>query len=435
MNKFNQVVYQLFIRDFTEEGTFKAAQEKLQYIKDLGATIIQLMPFHPIGLVGRKGTYGSPYAIQDYEKVTPDYGTLDDLKDFVDKAHSLGIKVIMDVVYNHTSRDSKLLYEHPEWFYKRPDGDFGNKIGDWSDVYDLDHSNEDLENYLVNVLKIYTLVYGIDGFRFDVCSLIPLSFFRSLREILDPFFDSELIYIGEAVDNQFVMDTWKMGYVGATQQELMDNGFDILYPYDIWDKLKGYLDLRNQDRDKALKCLEQYKALFNLSEMSISKNKAHLCTIENHDQNRIASYSDNDTATKSLLAYSFFIKGMGFLMFGEELKATQRLDFFEKETIDLTIKDKNYFDFVKLNIALKKREKNDENQITQMLDGDEGLLALVNYYPNNDYEIGLFPIDGLERVYELKGFDGDYIDLLSNKELTIQNGSIKVIGPMILAKK
>lgn len=434
MNKFNQVVYQLFVRDFTKEGTFKAAQEKLGYIKDLGATIIQFMPFHPIGTVGRKGTYGSPYAIQDYEKVSPDYGTLEDLKDFVDEAHSLGIKVVMDVVYNHTSRDSKLLNEHPEWFYKRPDGKFGNKIGDWADVYDLDHSNQDLENYLVSVLKTYVTKYGIDGFRFDVCSLIPLSFFRLLRSTLDPI-NPELIYIGEAVDTQFVMDTWKMGYVGATQQELMDNGFDILYPYDIWDQFRDYLNLRNEDKAKALKYLEQYKALYNLAEMSISKNKAHLCTIENHDQNRIASYSDNAIATKSLLAYSFFTKGMGFMMFGEELKNAQRLDFFEKETIDLTIKDKDYFDFTKLNIALKKREKNDENQVTQMLEGDEGLLALVNYYRDNDYEIGLFPIDGIERTYNLDGFDGEYIDLLSSKEISIQGGSVKVTGPMILAKK
>lgn len=434
MNKFNQVVYQMFIRDFTKEGTFKAAEERLGYVKDLGVTVIQLMPFHPIGVVGRKGTYGSPYAIQDYEKVSPDYGTLEDLKSFVSKAHSLGIRVVMDVVYNHTSRDSKLLDEHPGWFYRNKEGMLGNKIGDWADVYDLDHSKPELEDYLVSVIETYVKEYGIDGFRFDVCSLIPLSFYRLLRSRLDSI-NPDLIYIGEAVETRFVMDTWKMGYVGATQQELMDAGFDILYPYDILDQLFGYLEKRGKDEKLASRYLAQYKALFNLAEMSISKDKAHLCTIENHDQPRIASYSDDDVATRSLLAYSFFIKGMGFMMFGEELKIGGRLDFFEKETMDPTIYDQSYFDFVKKNIALKKREINDENQVTEMLDGDEGLLALMNFYPQGRYEIGLFPIDGVKRSYKLPvGIEGNYRDLLSGETVECQDGIVEISKPLILAR-
>lgn len=237
MNIFDQVVYQVFIRDFTKEGTFKAAETKLEYIKSLGVTIIQLMPFHPIGVKGRKGTYGSPYAIQDYEKVTPDYGTLGDLKDFVSKTHALGLKVVMDVVFNHTSRDSRLLEEHPEWFYHNSKGEFANKVGDWADVYDLDHYKYGLDEYLVSVLKNYVVNYGIDGFRFDVCSLIPLSFYKKLRNELDPI-NKDIIYIGEAIDSSFVLYTWKVGFNADTQQELMDAGFNILYPYDIWQWLK-----------------------------------------------------------------------------------------------------------------------------------------------------------------------------------------------------
>lgn len=318
MNIFDQVVYQVFIRDFTKEGTFKAAETKLEYIKSLGVTIIQLMPFHPIGVKGRKGTYGSPYAIQDYEKVTPDYGTLGDLKDFVSKAHALGLKVVMDVVFNHTSRDSRLLEEHPEWFYHNSKGEFANKVGDWADVYDLDHYKYGLDEYLVSVLKNYVVNYGIDGFRFDVCSLIPLSFYKKLRNELDPI-NKDIIYIGEAIDSSFVLYTWKVGFNADTQQELMDAGFNILYPYDIWQWLKGYLENRDTDREKAMMNLSQYRALYNLSIASIGVNKGHLLTIENHDQRRIASYSKNIEATKSLLAYSFFGKGTGFLMFGEEV--------------------------------------------------------------------------------------------------------------------
>lgn len=434
MNIFDQVVYQVFIRDFTKEGTFKAAETKLEYIKSLGVTIIQLMPFHPIGVKGRKGTYGSPYAIQDYEKVTPDYGTLGDLKDFVSKAHALGLKVVMDVVFNHTSRDSRLLEEHPEWFYHNSKGEFANKVGDWADVYDLDHYKYGLDEYLVSVLKNYVVNYGIDGFRFDVCSLIPLSFYKKLRNELDPI-NKDLIYIGEAIDSSFVLYTWKVGFNADTQQELMDAGFNILYPYDIWQWLKGYLENRDTDREKAMMNLSQYRALYNLSIASIGVNKGHLLTIENHDQRRIASYSKNIEATKSLLAYSFFGKGTGFLMFGEEVGNDKQLNFFEKEDVSLEIKDEDYFEFVKKNIALKRREKNKNIRTTEMLDEQGSLLALVNTYDEKDYEIGLFPLEGTKEIAILPDeYNGKYHDLLNDEEVEVSNGKIVVDKAMILSK-
>ena len=114
----NQVIYSVFVRNHTPEGTFEALRKDLPRIKELGADIVWLLPIHPIGKAERKGCLGSPYAIQDYRGINPEYGSLDDFKRLVDDIHGLGMRCIIDVVYNHTSPDSWLAEHHPEWFYR-----------------------------------------------------------------------------------------------------------------------------------------------------------------------------------------------------------------------------------------------------------------------------------------------------------------------------
>ncbi len=112
----NLVMYSVFVRNHSQEGTFEAVRRDLGRIRSLGVDIIWLMPIHPIGVQARKGREGSPYAISDYRAVHPDYGTLEDFRRLVDSIHALGMKCIIDVVYNHTSPDSWLVQNHPEWF-------------------------------------------------------------------------------------------------------------------------------------------------------------------------------------------------------------------------------------------------------------------------------------------------------------------------------
>ena len=110
----HQVIYSIFVRGHTKEGTFRALEADLDRLRWLGADILWLMPIHPIGEAGRKGTVGSPYAIRDYRAVNPDMGTEDDLRHLVDAIHQRGMKCIIDVVYNHTSPDSVLAKTHPQ---------------------------------------------------------------------------------------------------------------------------------------------------------------------------------------------------------------------------------------------------------------------------------------------------------------------------------
>ena len=168
------MMYQIFVRNFSEEGTFAAVIPELDRIKALGTDIVWFMPIHPIGKLQRKGSLGSPYAISDYRAVNPEFGNIDDLRMVVDAIHERGMRCIIDVVYNHTSPDSVLSREHPEWFYHKPDGSFGNRVGDWSDIIDLDYSSRGLWEYQAETLKYWATI--VDGFRCDVASLIPLEF-------------------------------------------------------------------------------------------------------------------------------------------------------------------------------------------------------------------------------------------------------------------
>ncbi|MDD3124183.1 MAG: alpha-amylase family glycosyl hydrolase, partial [Candidatus Izemoplasmatales bacterium] len=125
----NLVIYQVFVRNHTLEGTFKALIRDLDRIKSLGVDVVYLLPVHPIGTKNRKGTLGSPYSIQDYRLMNPELGSMSDFQTLIDEVHNRKMKIMMDEVFNHTSRDSRLLKEHPEWFYKNPKGEFANRVG------------------------------------------------------------------------------------------------------------------------------------------------------------------------------------------------------------------------------------------------------------------------------------------------------------------
>jgi 1,4-alpha-glucan branching enzyme len=125
----SQIIYSVFVRQYSAEGTFEALRKDLPRIRALGADILWLLPIHPIGAVRRKGTLGSPYAIRDYRAVDPEYGTREELARLVGEIHECGMKCILDVVYHHTSPDSVLAQTHPEWFFRKADGSFGNRIG------------------------------------------------------------------------------------------------------------------------------------------------------------------------------------------------------------------------------------------------------------------------------------------------------------------
>ena len=144
------------------------------------------MPVHPIGEENRKGVLGSPYAVKDYLGVNPEFGTLEDLRHFVDAAHDLGLHVILDWVANHTAWDNRLVEEHPEWYARDWKGDFRpTPWWDWDDIIDLDYDNPDLRRYMTEAMKFWVREVDVDGYRCDVAGFVPVDFWDNVRRELD----------------------------------------------------------------------------------------------------------------------------------------------------------------------------------------------------------------------------------------------------------
>ena len=174
---YNLSMYEVNVRQYTREGTFKAFENHLDRLKQLGIGILWFMPIHPIGKEKRLGTLGSYYSVQDYKKVNPEFGTMNDFKNLVNKIHEKDMFVIIDWVANHTSWDNVLTTQHPEWYNKNSEGEFIPPPGtNWSDVIDLDFSNTSLREYMIEAMKFWVRDVGIDGFRCDAVDFVPIDF-------------------------------------------------------------------------------------------------------------------------------------------------------------------------------------------------------------------------------------------------------------------
>ncbi len=100
--KHNTNIYEVNVRQYTKEGTFRAFEKEMPRLKSMGVRTLWFMPITPIAQLNKKGSLGSPYAASDYTSINPEFGTLDDFKHMVNEAHRLGFKVIIDWVANHT---------------------------------------------------------------------------------------------------------------------------------------------------------------------------------------------------------------------------------------------------------------------------------------------------------------------------------------------
>ncbi len=417
----NQIIYQIFVRNYSKEGNLKAVSDSLDTIISHGADILYLMPIQPIGVLGRKGSKGSPYSIMDYNSIDEEQGSKDDLIELCHLVHQKGKKIILDMVFNHTSRDSLLSKTHPEYFYKNKDGNFANKIGNWDDVIDLDHTNNQLEDYLVDVLRRYES-YGIDGFRFDVASFLPPSFYQKARKALK----EDTIFLGECIDNPFLIYTRSVGFPAYSNTELALAGIDIFYPYASFTPLREYMETKQS------KYLEQYKYALALEEGSLPQGKYITRSIENHDRDRIASFSKNEDFTRSLLLLSFFTMGPAFVYMGEEYKLTHKPDLFEKDVISKEIKDQDYYSYYLKLVSLKKREKNLSTLASLVLDSPEHTLLLKNTFQEDQEEYALLNFLENEQTFNLT--NGTYLNLLTGEKVEIKNGSLTCKEPHWLVK-
>lgn len=417
----NKVIYSVYVRNHTNDGTFNAVAEDLDRIKSLGTDIIWFMPIHPIGVKNKKGSLGCPYANKDYRTTNPEYGTMDDFNSLVEKIHAKGMKCMIDVVYNHTSPDSNLSVEHPEFFYRKPDGNFGNKVGDWSDIIDLDYSNKELWQYQIDSLVMWAKI--VDGFRCDVASFVPVEFWKQAREAVAKV-NPDCIWLAESVHSSFNVFSRKSGIYTASDYELFD-AFDMEYDYDIRDVFDKYL--------KGETTLSNYMDMFNYQEAIYPQNYDKMRCLENHDQPRICHYVKNRSDLENYTAFLYFLKGSTLIYAGQEFGCDETPSLFDKDVfprntgIDLS----NLF--AKLD-TIKKTVLDDDDYFKADAD-DENDIAILERDNNKSKKVGIFSLKSKSADVKVDLPDGDYKNEISGETVTVSNGKVHCNGKAIIIRK
>ena len=413
----NQVMYSVFVRQYSREGTFAKVEEDLDRIRALGVDVIWFLPIHPIGKKCRKGSLGSPYAIADYRAVNPEFGTLEDFRRLVAAIHARGMKCIIDVVYNHTSPDSRLAQNHPEWFYHKPDGSFGNRIGDWSDIIDLDYGNRALWAYQIETLKFWAGI--VDGFRCDVAPLVPLEFWLKAREEVEAVRPG-CIWLSESVEPEFTAANRARGMSSLSDAEIF-RAFDISYEYDVYG-----------DWTRCLcgeETLAQYAEAVNRQECIYPGNYVKLRFMENHDRPRAAFMVPSPSARRNWTAFLYFQKGMTLLYNGQEASCEHRPSLFERDPIDW----RGGEDISKALRALYEIRRHPllREGSYHLADAGHGVLR-AEYRKDGKRLVGVFSTEGKPALIRSGVPDGAYRNLISGETVLAEDGLLSVKGEPIV---
>jgi glycosidase len=287
------VVYEIYPRAFSQQGNFNGITARLDDLKSLGVNILWLMPIHPIGQEKKKGTIGSPYAVRDYYGINPDYGTKEDFTKLITEAHRRGMKVIIDIVANHTSWDSVMM-KNPE-FYER---DANGKITyphDWSDVAELNYANPQLRQYMTDMLKYWIREFDLDGFRCDVAEEVPTDFWENARAELDKI-KPDIVMLAE-----------------GHKPELLVKAFDFDYSWPLHSALTNVLQGRGRASDLRAEWENEFRAWPRAS--------LHMRFSDNHDERRaIARFGE--PAALAASAMMFTLDGVPLLYNGMEVGDT-----------------------------------------------------------------------------------------------------------------
>lgn len=406
----NLVIYEIYVRNHGPNGTFADVEADLPRIQSMGVDVIWFMPIHPIGLKNRKGSLGSPYANQDYRGINPEYGTREDFARLIKRAHELGLKVMIDVVYNHTSPDSVLAKEHPEFFHRDERGVPYTTEPEWSDVIDLKHPQADMTAYLVDTLRGWAAL-GVDGFRCDVASLVPLDFWQQARAGVDAV-KPGVVWLAESVHAGYVGHRRRKGLAAYSDSELYA-AFDITYDYDIWPLWQSVV--RGHAR------VSRYLEMLRFQDCVYPANFVKMRCVENHDQARLMAIAHSREQGLAWTAFAAFNKGAFLIYGGQESAATHTPSLFEKDKVEWGSYELQPF-LTKL-AKLKKEPAQIEGHLTYL--SSEPAIQAVWEHPNSSL-YGVFNVSGEEGSLLVELPDGEYPDLLTGTPVRVQEGQMEL---------
>lgn len=308
----NAIIYEVNIRQYTEAGTFEAFSEHLERLKDMGINTLWFMPIHPISEEKRLGSLGSYYSIADYKAVNPEFGTMEDFVALVEKAHSMGFKVMMDWVANHTGWDHVWM-KNKDWYLLDSDGNVVSPPGmGWDDVAQLNYENADMRKAMIDAMQFWIDEANIDGFRCDYASGVPRDFWEEARVELSK--TKEIYMLAE--DN--------------SQKALLLSAFDSNYN---WNLYSGMVSVA-----KGSKRANALKSMVNAAN-TYPEGAFPLNFLDNHDKNSWeGTLSENfgEDAIGAFSTFIFTITGAPLLYSGQEAGLDKALAFFEKDQIDFS---------------------------------------------------------------------------------------------------
>ena len=396
----HSVLYEANIRQYSSEGTFNAFTKDLPVLKKMGVKVIWLMPINPISSTKSKGPLGSYYAVSDYTKVNPEFGTLEDFKFLVKKAHSLGMFIILDWVPGHTGWDHVWMEDNSDFYLKNKKGEIidpidfrtGKSFG-WTDVADLNYDNLEMQEALGKAMFYWVKEINIDGYRIDQAYAVPQAFydktFKALREIKPIFLLAE-------------SDIYHPGGLGLISK------FDASYDW------PGHS--LSKDVAKGVKSANDFAKHIDLTLKRYGKENILVNFVSNHDEN-----SWNGTIKESygpashvFMALNYTTPGMPLIYSGQEYDLNKRLRFFEKDsfpkntgkTMELllqlgALKNNHKALASGKNGGSYKRLLNTKNkQVFSFERGKEGDTLVVIANLSKDYAQFNMPLEGMYRRYE-----------------------------------
>jgi len=405
----NSVIYEVNVRQYTKEGTFKAFREHLPRLKEMGVDVLWFMPIYPISEKNRKGTLGSYYSIKDYKAVNPEFGTLEEFKELVDECHKMGFKVILDWVANHTGWDH-LWIKNKDWYLTDSEGNIVNPPGtDWTDVAQLNYKNEEMRKAMIDAMVFWVKEVGVDGYRCDVAGRVPVDFWEKAREELEKI--KPVYMLAEDEGNR----------------EYLNKAFNSNYNWRLMHLMESIANGK-ADAFGIRRFAENFDKIYPNGSYPMN-------FITNHDENSWngTEFEKMKDAVDVMAMLTFTLPGIPLIYSGQEAALDKRLKFFEKDEIDW----KNYpkQDFYNNLIRLKKENKalwnGEHGGSIKFIDvKNDNVLAFVRENEGNRVLIFANLSDkSFDLEVPLNEYAGKYTDFNTNDKVKLKKNHLVKFSP------
>ncbi len=388
-------IYEVNIRQYTPEGTFNAFVKHLPRLHSMGVHILWLMPVHPIGILKRKGTMGSFYAVKDHTAINPEFGTEEEFTSLIMYAHSLGMKVILDWVANHAAWDHLWTLTNPSFFECHEDGSFKVPF-DWDDVIQIDHSNTQQQQAMTNAMQYWISKFNIDGFRADMAHLTPLQFWKNARTVLAPL-KKDLIWLAETETAEY--------------SEVFDINYTWKWMHLTEDYYKDKVDFMS-----LINLLYEYREIY-------AEDILRMFYTSNHDENswNATEYEKYGNLAKAFAVFDCTYNSIPLIYSGQELPNKKKLAFFEKDVIEWQA-DTALQDFYKTLLTLRRHNTaisaTGKNNISFLPDGFSKNILAFSIAKNNDSVLVILNLGKYysEQNYILENTRGNFKNVFTTEE-------------------